>query len=324
MPMHGEQVLAVDHVDERRSELVDLLQSAGVKTREAQDCEGALAQLAERAAPLVFCEAELPGKSGFYLLRQVKERHPQTEVILLTQNATSYNLLQALRHGAFDVILRPLDSGEILFSTLERAARHLALRRQNEDLVEQLEVKARALERALGMMRALNASVERLTALSSIEELLAGLLDSALSVLGAKCGFIALIDRQSGSTGVKVCQGYPHDLCQRYSCRIPSGLVTEMARGGKSLLIADALPPELTELFGEAEREGLLTEQGILAVPLLLREREAGLVVLCGHADGHPFAEDDREVLRQLSCHTALVLEHVGTIHRLRQRVGEA
>jgi 2-keto-3-deoxy-L-rhamnonate aldolase RhmA len=50
--------------------------------------------------------------SGLFLLRRVKELRPEIEVILITHSASSYNLLQALRGGAFDFIVRPIDSGE--------------------------------------------------------------------------------------------------------------------------------------------------------------------------------------------------------------------
>jgi len=318
MVMRNEKVLVVDAHEARRAELVRYLADVGVETQEATNCENALAALDVVTFALVFAEAELPDKSGYYLLRQVKDRHPEVEVVLLAEVANSYNLLQALRQGAFDFIVRPLDSGEILAPTLERAARHLALMRKNVQLLTELQGKTRALERGMEMLQALNASLERLTALGDIKDLLQGLLDSALTVLGAKCGFLVLIERESGDIGVKIGQGYPAGTVLRNSGKLPPGFITEVVRRRKPLIVADALPPDLAELVNEAEKGRLLIYPGILAVPLMLRECEAGLVVLCGHPEDHPFTVEDLHYLEQLSRHTALILEHVGSMHHLR------
>lgn len=318
MVMRREKVLVVDAHAARRAELVQYLTEAGVETQEATNCEDALTALDVTTFALIFAEAELPDKSGYYLLRQVKARHPEVEVVLLAEVANSYNLLQALRQGAFDFIVRPLDSCEILAPTLERAARHLALSRKNVQLLTELKGKTRALERGMEMLRALNASLERLTALSDIKDLLQGLLDSALTVLGAKCGFLVLIERESGDIGIKIGQGYPAGTVLRNSGKLPPGFITEVVRKGKPLIVADALPPELAEIVNEAEKSRLFLYPGILAVPLMLRECEAGLVVLCGHPEDHPFTVEDLHYLEQLSRHTALVLEHVGSMHHLR------
>lgn len=160
--------------------------------------------------------------------------------------------------------------------------------------------------------------MERLTALSDIKELLRGLLDSALTVLGAKCGFLVLIERESGDISIKIGQGYPTETVLRNSGKLPPGFITEVVRKGKPLIVADSLPPELAELINEAEKSRLLIYPGILAVPLILRECAAGLVVLCGHPEDHPFTVEDLHYLEQLARHTALVLEHVGTMRHLR------
>lgn len=317
--IRSERILVVDANETRRSELVKLLAQAGVETREATNCEDALAALAATKMAMVFADTVLPDKSGYYLLRQVKEQHPEVEVVLLAEVANSYNLLQALRQGAFDFIVRPLDTGEILSPTLERAARHLALCRKNDQLLAELEEKTRTLQRGMEMLRSLNVSMERLTSQRDIKELLRGLLDSALTVLGAKCGFIVLIERESGNISVKIGQGYPQETILRDSGKLPPGFISEAVRKEKPLLVADVLPPELAELINATERSRLLLYPGILAVPLILREREAGLVVLCGHPENYPFTQDDLHYLEQLSRHTSLILEHVGILHRLGQ-----
>ncbi len=103
MSMKSERVLVVDANAPRRSELVKYLAEAGVEALEGATCADALAALAATKVAMVFVETVLPDKSGYYLLRRVKEEYPQVVVVLLDEVANSYHLLQALRQGAIPI-----------------------------------------------------------------------------------------------------------------------------------------------------------------------------------------------------------------------------
>jgi CheY-like chemotaxis protein len=317
--MKNKRVLVVDNEPLRRDSLQQLLHEKDIDTLAAATCEEALQLLAGERVDLVLTETELPGKSGHYLLRQVKERQPEIEVILITHNASSYNLLQALRNNAYDFIVRPIDSGEILFSALERAFNHIDLRRQNAELLKELEKNNRSLRQALKMAMALNASIERVTAATDIEELFMELLSSAMGELQASCGFLALFDRTSGKLGLKVSKGIPPELCREYSAGLPEGLTLALARRGKPVAIPGNLPEKLATLAAPGEMENLLAPPGLLAAPLLLRERVAGIVVISGHQNSQGFGEHELNFLIQLSHHAALALEKVGIIYQLKR-----
>jgi CheY-like chemotaxis protein len=317
--MKNKRVLVVDNEQQRRDSLQQLLHERDISTLAAANCEEALQLLASEQIDLVLTETELPNKSGHYLLRQVKERLPEIEVILITHNASSYNLLQALRNNAYDFIVRPIDSGEILFSALERAFNHIDLCRQNAELLKELEKNNRSLRRALKMMMALNASIERVTAATDIEELFMELLSSAMCELQASRGFLALFDRTSGKLGLKVCKGIPPELCRRHSAGLPDGLTLSLARRGKPVAIPGNLPEKLAALAAPGEVENLFAAPGLLAAPLLLKDRVAGIVVISGHQNGQSYGEQELNFLIQLSHHAALALEKVGVIYQLKR-----
>ncbi len=318
--MTKERVLIVDHSPQRRESLKRLLLEREIEVLEAASCEEALQTLSREELSLVLTETELPTKSGLFLLKKARERFPDLAVILITHNASSYNLLQALRHGAYDFIVRPIDTGEILYNALDRHFSHLKLSRQNSGLVRELEEKNRALLHSLKMMKALNESVERLLAAADIEELLLGLLNSAMGVVQAQRGYIALFDRPSGALGILVSKGIPAALIRQCSSSLPQGFTTEVARRAKPILVPGAFPEKLLAMTSEAERQGLLGNPGLLAVPLLLRERVAGIIVLSSHWQRESFTEGDLDFLVQLSHHGALALEKAGVIHQLKRR----
>jgi len=317
--MTSRRILVVDNEAPRRESLRQLLRERAIETLEAGSCEEALQMLTSERVDLVLSETELPGKSGQFLLRQVKEQQPDLEVILITHNASSYNLLQALRNGANDFIVRPIDTGEILFNAMERAFNHTDRRRQNTQLIEELEKDNQALRRALKMMQALTAASEGMTAAADIEELFTALLDSAMNELQASCGFLALFDRASGQLGLKVSKGIAPEVCRQYSGGLPAGLILALARRGKPVAIPGNLPDKFAAVAKPDETEKLLATPGLLAAPLRLKERVAGIVVISGHQNNRSYGKPELDFLVQLSRQAALSLEKIGVIHQLKR-----
>lgn len=312
-------ILVVDDAPPRREVVTRLLKERHYEVLEAATCEEALEMLNREEISLVLTETELPAKSGLFLLKSVKESHPELEVVLITHNASSYNLLQALRLGAYDFIVRPVDTGEILYNIVERAFGHIQLRRQNAGLIHDLEEHNRALRHSLKMMKALNQSIERLAATIDIEGLLRELLASATNETQSRKGFLALFDRSTGELGLKAGEGIPAEVCRRYAGNIPNGLTVAIAKRGKPLIISGPLPEKMVNVATPVEREILFSSSGLLAAPLRFKERVVGIVVISGQDSRPPFTEHDLEFLIQLSHHAALALEKAGIIHQLRR-----
>lgn len=318
----AKRLLIVDHSAERRQGLRQMLAEKQIDALEANSCESALELLVAEPVALVLTETELPTKSGLYLLQKVKQKYPEIEVILLTHNASSYNLLQALRNGAYDFIVRPIDTGEILYNALDRAFGHIQLRQQNSQLLTELARNNRSLSHSLRLLKALNASIERVAAAMDIETLFMELLTSAVDELRAQRGFLALFDRSGEKLALKVGAGIPNPVCRQYAGAIPRGLATGIAARGKPLLVSGELPNKLSRLADPGELADLLGSPGLLAAPLCLRERVVGIVVLSGTRPERPFTEHEKHFLIQLSHHAALALEKAGIIHQLRRGNG--
>jgi len=317
--MNDIRVLVVDHVTERRDHLVSLLENQGVLTIQASSCEEAERLLASESVNLVLSETELPQKSGLYLLQETKKHHPDVEVILLTHNASSFNLLQALRQGAYDFIVRPIDTGEILFNTLSRAFNHQRLKVNQKKLLEDLEQKNQQLKQALHRTQSLNNVIRTLASCKDIRSIFTGMLNAAIKQVGARTGFVALFDRSGDTLGIKVSHGVSKAVSHNYSKQLPSGLVLAVARSAKPILVADQMPARLQTLATQEELECLITAPGMLSIPLSIKERVAGVMIVSGHPESVPFTEYDLLFMNQLCAHAQLQLENIGLIHQLQR-----
>ncbi|MFB9277041.1 response regulator [Cohnella cellulosilytica] len=104
---------------------------------EAEDGAEAL-RLIERSAPqLLITDMRMPGVDGVMLMTAVKERHPDMRMIVISGYDEFGYARQALKHGALDYILKPVDAAE-LNAALEKCRTQLA-EAAGEPLVIDLE-----------------------------------------------------------------------------------------------------------------------------------------------------------------------------------------
>ena len=113
----------------------------------------ALAVLARDGHDLAIVDVRMPGMNGFEVLKSIKARHPDTEVIIMTGSASNPEgkLVEALRERAFYFINKPFEKA-VLEALVERCLDRQFLERQNRAhlraLREDLE-RARAFQQLL-------------------------------------------------------------------------------------------------------------------------------------------------------------------------------
>lgn len=80
----------------------------------AQSGQEALELLATRDYDVVILDVRMPGMDGLETLREIREKNPLTEVIMLTGHASLEAGMQGMNLGAYDYILKPADFDELL------------------------------------------------------------------------------------------------------------------------------------------------------------------------------------------------------------------
>jgi NtrC-family two-component system response regulator AlgB len=127
------RLLIVDDEKNIRSNLAAFFQSIGHDPQSAES--GRQAQAMIEAAPydLVLTDFRMAEMNGLELLTQIKKRHPETLVILMTAYATVENAVAAMKAGAFDYVTKPF-SLEQIQHLVERALQLQGLRAENRAL----------------------------------------------------------------------------------------------------------------------------------------------------------------------------------------------
>jgi len=133
-------VLIVDDEHATRDLCRDIAIESGLKTRTASTTEQAFEILEQYPIDVILTDLRVPEVGGLALLKRVRETHPQTPVIVLTQYGTIESAVEATRIGAVDYVTKPFHIPE-LRSKLDRVIHSLELDQENRVLKEQLRTR---------------------------------------------------------------------------------------------------------------------------------------------------------------------------------------
>ena len=136
-------ILLIEDQGELREHLVELFGSLGYEVDGAENGQVAVELLEDRSYDLVLTDLRLGHRiDGLDLLEYVKERTPNTEVIIMTAYGSVEGGVIAIQRGAYDYLTKPFREPEVIQlvrRALERGASRAAVRdtpRQDEEKVK--------------------------------------------------------------------------------------------------------------------------------------------------------------------------------------------
>ncbi len=156
--MIGKRVLVVDDEENLRRVTQLKLQQAGYEATTASDGAQALDLLARHPQDLIITDLKMPGMSGMDLLRRVKEDYPEVIVIVVTAFGTIESAVEAMRLGAHDYIIKPVNA-DALKLVVSRALEHHRLREEVKNLRSMVDSKY-GFENIVGKSKALLATLD--------------------------------------------------------------------------------------------------------------------------------------------------------------------
>lgn len=145
--------LVVDNDEQRVTALAQLVRELGYETEVYTDANVAREYLHHRPdLDVILCEMDMEGLSWDFASRTLKEMDVQIPVILLSDEAQAERMMRALRVGASDFFVRPIDDKQALKRSMERCTRQRQVRRELEQSRHSLEAANTELRGTIKML----------------------------------------------------------------------------------------------------------------------------------------------------------------------------
>ena len=137
---HTGHILIIDDEAPLRQTLARILQRAGHEVTTAESGEMAIALVADTTFDLVYMDLRMPGLPGLEALKRIHASQPELPVILFTAQPDVNSAVEALRVGATDYLLKPLQPQVLIERTRailsqrekERRKREIQLQRRQK------------------------------------------------------------------------------------------------------------------------------------------------------------------------------------------------
>jgi two-component system response regulator HydG len=154
------EVLIVDNDRAHAETVAETLERLGYHCCVAASGTEGARLVEEREYDAIITDLVMNDVNGLEILSRAKSAQPDTEVILLTGHGTVASAVEAMRKGAFNYLLKPLELNQ-LRAAAEKAVESTRLRRTNVELKRRLDEKF-GFEGVIGDSRQMRDVIERL------------------------------------------------------------------------------------------------------------------------------------------------------------------
>jgi len=163
----GKSILIVEDETVLRQSLAELLGEEGYDVLEAADGKAAYELVLNRPVDLVLTDVRMPEMDGMTLLGHLQRTVPQTPVIVITAYGTVESAVGAMRAGAYDYLLKPVQFDDVLLK-VQRALAYGETTRTHRVLTEQLAAGS-TFHNLVGHSKVMGRLFETAATLSSVK-----------------------------------------------------------------------------------------------------------------------------------------------------------
>ena len=115
------KILTIEDEPPIRDSIVAYLEDSGFTMLEANDGPTGLEVFRHEHPDVVLCDLRLPGMDGLEVLSTITSESPETPVIVVSGVSQLDYAVQALKHGAWDYVTKPIHDMAVLESAVRRA-----------------------------------------------------------------------------------------------------------------------------------------------------------------------------------------------------------
>jgi phosphoserine phosphatase RsbU/P len=152
MPELG-KILVIDDEKLVRESIAIYLEDSGYQVIEAEDGHKGLELFDQIRPDLVLCDLRMPGIDGLEVLSKITAISPDTPIIIVSGAGQIHDVVEALRLGALDYLVKPISDMAVLENAVSNALKRHQLEEENKVYRQELELANKELEKNLDILQ---------------------------------------------------------------------------------------------------------------------------------------------------------------------------
>jgi DNA-binding response OmpR family regulator/putative methionine-R-sulfoxide reductase with GAF domain len=310
-------VLVVEGEDTTRRVLRDALLERGFDVVSACSAEEGCALLEQKIPAVALLDTVPPGMSGIALLERIRTSAPDTEVVMMTSRATVEMAMAAIRKGAYDFLLKPLEDPAQVVIAVDRALEKRALMLRNRALLDELGKQKRELSSAVMSLSSLVEAGRAMGEFRALPDLLDFFIALVAQELNVERASLMLLDHATMQLHIAASRGLDDVDPARIRVRLGEGVAGSVAETGQAVLVKDAERQPFGQRPNPCLSASFISAPILLSVPIKAREKVLGVINVTNRRSGEPFDEDDLRYVTGLAGQLAVAVDRAGQFEEL-------
>ncbi|MBK6764809.1 MAG: response regulator [bacterium] len=134
------KILTIDDERAVRRSIRVYLEDSGFEVMEAENGRVGVQVFLEQSPDLVLCDLRMPEVDGLTVLAEIRKRTKDIPIIIVSGTGVLGDAIEAVRLGAWDYILKPIQDMGALELAINKALERARLIKENREHQEQLEL----------------------------------------------------------------------------------------------------------------------------------------------------------------------------------------
>lgn len=307
------QILIVDDEESIRMVMSHVLSDEGYHVTAVASAEEALDLFRSTPFPIIIADIRLEGIDGIELLKRVKKEHPDTRVIIITSYGSMESAIEAMRHGAYDYLLKPFENIDQIAFAVRKAVESRRLALENEKLTKALEDKVSRLSIINDLSRAMHS-------IHNTRELLDFFVQMVADEVGSDRVSLMLLDKRSNKLLINASYGIESEFVRKVELSIGEGIAGRVVKEGNPIFVIDDDKMCALPLFGtdQYSSDSFISAPLKLSIPIKYRKETIGVINISNRRGGGAFSEEDLDFVSLLANQASHAIENTRIFDELK------
>lgn len=305
-----ERVLVIDDSKEIRDFLTNyILKPKGFEVMTASNGLMGLEMAIAKEPDLMITDQQMPQLTGLEVLQKLRERDIEIPCILMTGEGSEDTAVTAFRLGVNDYIVKPIDADE-LSESIDRALRESRLKRERDQLVEQLMESNSQLQRRAQELNVLYGVGKSVSSSLDLEEVLHRVVEAAVYVVGAEEGSLMLLDEDAGELYTRASKNL-EAKAKTMRRRVTDSLAGKVLQTKRAIAIGNDSQWKRTHTA--------LLVKSLIYVPLILQNKPIGVLGVTNRLKETSFDANDTRALSALAGYATIAINNANIYNQIKR-----